>query len=388
MSRRTVYPTSVWITWVLIIPLALLCLGIVLLVTTELGNLPFDSGGLWWLGGVVPLAGLLFLYGVIRRQRAISRFTSDELAPLLAARVSPGRQAFRAGLVVLALLMLTVAILGPRWGIYMEKQKVYGVDVVVAVDVSRSMLAEDVEPSRLERAKTEIRQQLTERRVFQRAHRLALLAFAGSTSLKVPLTTDYLAFRSKLADLSIHSAPRGGTAIAAAIQAATDLFAGSPEEATKIILLFTDGEDHEGQAVEAAKAAYEDHGIRVFTVGVGDAGRTVGAQVPASDRPNGTPLLYDGQIVFSKLDVAGLRQIADVGNGQYAPVQDLYALVDAVSKMRRAELSAEERKRHKPRYQWFVAMALLLLGLETFVAEYAKGGDGLPKRTWQVEGQS
>ena len=286
---------------------------------------------------------------------------------------------------VLAVVMLVAAILGPRWGIYMEKRSVYGVDIVVAVDVSRSMLAQDIEPSRLERVRREIRQQLTERRVFQGAHRLALLAFAGSTSLSVPLTTDHLAFRSKLTDLSIHSAPRGGTVITRAIRAAGDLFAKSPEEATKIILLFTDGEDHEGNPVEAAAEAYANHGIRLFTIGAGDAGGTFGAEVPASDTGDGTHVLYDGQIVFSKLDVAGLRQIAEAGHGEYAPVQDLHLLVDAIAKMRRAELSTEERQRHKPRYQWFLAMALLLLGLETMLSDHSKHDEGLPRRAWQVE---
>ncbi len=385
MSRRALYPTSTWVLWVLVVPLAVMVLGVALVAMTEIGQLPFDNGALWWIGGAVPLASLFFLYGVLRRRRAVARFASVELAPLLATRVRPGRQAFRAGLIVLALLMLFAAILGPRWGIYMEKEKVRGVDVVVAVDVSRSMLAQDLTPNRLERAKREIRQQLTERAVFQRAHRLALLAFAGTTSLKIPLTTDHLAFRSKLEDLSIYSAPRGGTAIARAIEAATDLFASSPEEATKILLLFTDGEDHEGQPIEAAAQAHEEHGVQVFTIGVGDPARTVGAEVPASDKGDGKPVLYDGQIVFSKLDVAGLKQIAEAGHGEYAPVKSLYSLIDAVSSMRRTELSTEERQRHKPRYQWFVALALLLLGLETLITGYPKTSADLPKRVWQME---
>ena len=384
MSLQTLYPAWMWVLWVLIVPLVILAGGIALLAT-DIGDLPFDNPELWWLGAAVPLAGLIYLYGMTRRRRSIRRFTSSQLAPLLAARMSPGRQAFRAGLTVTAIVMLVAAILGPRWGIYMEKHKVHGVDIVVAVDVSRSMLAQDVEPSRLERAKGEIRQQLTERAVFQRAHRLALLAFAGTTSLKVPLTTDHLAFRSKLANLSMYSAPRGGTAITQAIHAATDLFAKSPEEASKIILLFTDGEDHEGNSIEAVKEAYENHGIRVFTIGVGDPARTVGAEVPASDAGDGKQVLYDGQIVFSKLDVVGLKEMAEAGHGEYAPVQDVHVLVDAISKMRQEELSAEERQRHKPRYQWFVAMALLLLGSVTMMKDYAKNDAGPPRRVWQAE---
>jgi len=384
VSRRELYPLSTWLFWVIAVPLSLTALGIVVVATTEIGELPFDNPGLWWLGGAVPVAGLLYLYGLARRRRALSRFASPQLVPLLAARVSPQRQAIRASLFVLATVMLVGAIVGPRWGIRLEKQKVYGVDVAVVVDVSRSMAAGDVDPNRIERAKREIRQQLTERAVFKRAHRLALLAFAGSTSLRVPLTTDHVSFRAKLESLSVGSMPRGGTAIGEALRDASDLFAKSPKEATKVVLLFTDGEDHEGGPIESAREIYERQGIRVFTVGVGDPSRTIGAEVPAEDGSSRKPLLYDGQIVFSKLDVSGLRAIAEAGHGQYAPVQDFHVLVDAVSDMWRSELTTEERKRHIPRYQWFVAAALILLGLESIIGECKPRADEL-QRVWQQE---
>ncbi len=385
MSRRVLYPLSTWITWALLLPLALMALGFAVVATTDVHTLLFDNPHLWWLGGAGPLAGLLALYGVARRRRALERFTSAELAPLLAGRISPSRQALRTSLVVIAILMIVAAVIGPRWGMHLEKQKVHGVDIVVALDVSRSMLAEDIEPNRLERAKRVIRQQLTERAVFQHAHRLALVAFAGSTSLKAPLTTDHMSFRSKLEAVKVGSAPRGGTAIAEAIRAATDLFAKSPQEASKIILLFTDGEDHEGGPVEAAKTAFEKHDIRTFTIGVGDPARTVGVQVPAREDDTRKPLLYDGQIVFSKLDVAGLQLIADAGGGRFAAIHELHRLVDAIAGMRKVELTTEERFRHKPRYQWFLAVALVLLGLETMISERRSSVADLPQRVWQQE---
>ncbi len=385
MRRRSLYPLSTWAAWVLLVPVVLIVAGFLVVATTEAQTLLFDNPHQWWLGAAAPVGGLIVLYGVIRRRRAVERFASAELAPLLTARLSPARQALRAGLIVLALLMIAAGIIGPRWGIHLEKQKVRGVDAVVALDVSRSMLADDIEPSRLERAKRDIRQQLTERTVFQHASRLALVAFAGSTSLKLPLTTDHLAFRSKLEAITVGSAPRGGTAIAEAIRAATDLFATSPQDATKIILLFTDGEDHEGGPVEAAKVAYEEHGIRVYPVGVGDPRRTVGAQVPVDGGDRAKPLLYDGQIVFSKLDVAGLQRIAEAGGGQFAAMYELHRLVDAIAQMRKVELTTEERVRHKPRYQWFIAFALVLLGLETMISERGPSIKNLPQRVWQRE---
>jgi len=291
----------------------------------------------------------------------------------------------RAGIFVVALLLIVAAIIGPRWGMYLEKQRVFGVDIVVALDVSRSMLAEDVEPNRLARAKREIREQLVERAAFERNNRLALLAFAGSTTLRLPLTTDHLAFQNKLEALEVGAAPRGGTAIAKAIQDASDLFASSPPEATKLILLFTDGEDHEGDPVAAAKAAFDEHGIRTFTVAVGDPTQTVGARIPVYDHGQRKPLLYNGQIVFSKLDVPGLQAIADAGHGQYAPISEFNRLVDAMSGLRKTELTTEERKRHRPRYQWLLAAALILLYLETTISERRAATEEAVQRVWQLE---
>jgi len=384
MTQRQVYPLSTWVIWTLGLPGALLALGVALAAATDIGDLPFDNPGLWWLGGAGPVAGLMFLYGLARRRRALRRFTSDRLAALLASSVSPHRQALRASLVVLAIIMLTWAILGPRWGVYIEEQKVYGVDIVVALDVSRSMLAEDLEPNRLEHAKRAIRQQLTERAVFQRAHRLALMAFSGTTSLRVPLTTDHLSFRDRLESLKVGSVPRGGTAIAHALRDASDLFARSPEQATKIILLFTDGEDHEGDPVQEAQVLYERSDIRVFTIGVGNPARTVGAEVPSDDTAGAKPLLHDGQIVFSKLDSAGLREISGAGGGRYAPIGDLHVLVEAISEMSRTELAGEQRERHRPRYQWFLALALALVGIETLLSE-TRPGFHETRRVWQQE---
>jgi len=385
MNRRVLYPLALWCTWTMVVPLTFMALAALVVATSDAKTLVFDNPQLWWIGAVVPLGGLCWLYGVARRRQALSAFTSAELAPLLAPSVSPTRQALRAGLIILAFVMIVSALIGPRWGMYLEKQRVFGVDVVVALDVSRSMLAADLRPNRLERAKSELRQQLTERGAFKNAHRLGLLAFAGATSLRLPLTTDHVAFRSKLDALRVGVVSRGGTAIGQAIATAVDLFAKSPQQATKVILLCTDGEDHEGGPVEEAQAALKEHGIRVFTIGVGDPMRTVGAEVPAGDGGASKPLLHDGQIVFSKLDVEGLRKIATAGGGDYAPIAELNRVVDKIAGMRTTELTTEERMRHQPQYQWFVAIALLLLGAEMMIREVRRvSSDELP-RTWQQE---
>ena len=384
MTTPRLYPWLTWVLWAAVLPAGIVGVAVSLAALSQREDLMFDRLDLWWLVSAVPAASAVLLYAMFRRKQALVRFGSERLAPLLVARITPSKQAARGGLLVAAIAFLIMGIIGPRWGIYLEKQRVFGRDIIVALDVSKSMLAADVEPNRFERAKREIRQQLTERGSFVHENRLGLLAFAGSTSLRLPLTMDTVAFRSKLEQLPVGAAPRGGTAIGEAIRAATDLFAKSPPEAEKLIILFTDGEDHEGGPVEAAAQAWGDHGVRVYTVGVGDPARVVGAQVPSaagSDRP----LLHDGQIVFSKLNEPALMEIARSGGGDYVPVQQLFRIVNKIGGMKRTELSAEERMRHQPRYQWFVAAALVLLLLESLISDIRKTSTDRPGRVWQQE---
>lgn len=385
MKTCTIYPWPTWLFWTLALPLAVIAVGATVVATTGVDVLLFDRADRWWLGILGPAAGCVFLYGVSQRRRALERFASAKLAPLLTRRMSSGRPAMRAGLLVLAVLLIVAGLLGPRWGMYLQKQKVRGVDIVVALDVSRSMRARDVRPDRLALAKQRIREQLTERAVFSGAHRLALIAFAGSTSLRLPLSTDHQAFREKLEAVRVGSAPRGGTSIAAAIQKGMDLLSHSPEEATKLIMVFTDGEDHEGGAADAARLAWNEKGIRIYTIGVGDPLLSVGAQVPGPGGSLDKPLVYNGQIVFSKLDMPGLAAIAEAGSGRSIVVDDLHQLVDAIARMRKTELTTEERMRHKPQYQWFVAAAILLLILESTIGEQRKGESELGARVWQQE---
>lgn len=381
--RRNLYPFSAWLTAVIIIPIVLVGVGLLLVISVNRESLVFDGAAYWWTGALVPLIGALILFGAVRSRRATDRFAGAELAPLLCLRLSPMRKVVRGGLLVCALLFLAAAILGPRWGVYLDKQKIRGIDIVVALDVSRSMLARDLEPNRIGRAKQELSQQLTERGVFRGANRLGLIAFAGTTSLRLPLTTDHAAFRNKLGQLHVGSVPRGGTAIAKAIDAASDLFAISPPDATKIIVLVTDGEDHDGQPVEAAETAYKEHGIRVYTVAAGDPSSTVGAQVPMNENPGAPPLLHDGQIVFSRVADEELKAIAAAAQGEYVPLESFNRLVARMASLEGKELGTEERLRHRPQYQWFAAICLLLLFWEAALSETATRRRDELVRAWQ-----
>jgi len=383
--RRMLYPLGAWLTAVIVVPIALIVTGLVIVLAVDREELVFDGANYWWLGALVPMIGLLSFYGALRSRRAVERFAGAELAPLLCLRLSPSRKAIRAGMMVCAICFLAAAILGPRWGKFLDKQKIRGVDIVVALDLSRSMLARDVEPNRLTRAKRELSQQLTERGAFHGTNRLGLIAFAGSTSLRLPLTTDHAAFRNKLDQLRVGSVPRGGTAIAKAIDAATDLFAISPPDATKIILLVTDGEDHEGQPVEAAEAAFQEKGIRVYTVAAGDPSSTVGAQVPMNENPGAPPLLHEGQIVFSRVADEELKAIAAASQAEYTPLESFSRMVAKLASLEGKQLGTEERMRLRPQYQWFAAVCLLLLFWESVLSEIAPRRVDEPVRAWQQE---
>lgn len=366
-------------------PPVLIGLLVALIVFTDAGSLPMDRRALIYFVLLVPITGLGYWYGLIRRRRAMRRFALPQTAALLAAGVSPGRQALRAGMVLLALFLVIIALLGPRWGKYLEKREAYGVDVVVAMDVSRSMLARDLKPNRLEYAKGQLRIHLTERSAFANSNRLGLLAFAGSASMKAPLSLDHLFFQQALANININSAPRGGTAIAEAIYDSVGFFRSSPDEAMKILLVVTDGEDHEGGPVKAAEDVYNDYGIVTYTVGVGDPDSPVGAEVPSAPGPGAKPLVYDGQLVISKLEDKQLREIADSGQGKYVSIRDLGSLVNQLSDLQQQRLTTEERLRNRPRYQWFLAPAILLLLLEPMVRDRRRNGQTELERTWQQE---
>src|SRR5438445_9522308 len=218
---------------------------------------------LWLLAVTVSLLAWFLGWAWRKKQSLVAQFVQSRLLAQLSIGVSPARQKFRLALVVFAVACAMLALARPQWGFEWEEAKQRGLDIVVAIDTSRSMLAEDVQPNRLARAKLAA----LDLRKLARADRMGLVAFAGTAFLQCPLSSDDEAFRQSIDELNVNIIPQGGTALAEAIQTARLAFKDKTDN-HKVLVLFTDGEDHDGHAVDAAKEAAKD-GMRIFTIGVG-----------------------------------------------------------------------------------------------------------------------
>ncbi|MHC4208736.1 MAG: vWA domain-containing protein [Planctomycetota bacterium] len=332
---------------------------------------------LHWLWLVAAL-GLVLAVGFAVRHRDLCRFASEALLGRLAPATSIGRKYTGAVLVVLALVALVGALLDPRWGITYRQVQQRGIDLVVILDVSRSMLAEDARPNRLDRARQHIGD-LVDR---LGGDRVALVTAAGSAELKCPLTVDRGAFRLALATAMPDAAPRGGSLLGDALRLAGGAFTDEiPDH--KAVIVFTDGEDHGSYPLEAARRLHETLSVPVFTVGIGDSHE--GARIPIAVEGRRVYLTYDGQEVWSKMNAAVLRDIALATGGAYVPLGTgtvdmgrIYA--ERIEPIARREYEATTVKQHHPRYQWFAGLALLLLVVET-----ATGDRKVPPRRTRRE---
>ena len=274
-------------------------------------------------------------------------------------------------LVEIAIVMGLVALAGPQFGEQYEVVIPRGSDLYVIIDVSRSMLADDVVPTRLGRAKADV-SALVNR---LQGERIGLIAFAGQAVVKCPLTVDYDSFRRALDELDPNSAPRGGTAIGDAIRKALEVFNANAER-DQSILLITDGDDQQSYPLEAAALAAERQ-VTVFTVGLGDA--ETGSRVP--QKANSSAFMeHEGQQVWSKLDSKLLQEIALKTSGVYIPAgtraYDLGQLyVDHLQGKRGKDAEGQQRMRRAERYQFFLAIALFALIADWCLSPYAKKRD-------------
>ncbi|MCB9654859.1 MAG: VWA domain-containing protein [Deltaproteobacteria bacterium] len=312
----------------------------------------------------------LFLYGYWRqrerRARALSSAGDRGLILALVDEKNASMGWARLILIGGAIALITVALARPQWGLRTELRKGRGIDLVVALDLSRSMLARDVVPSRLDLAKVELTQMISR----LSGDRVGLVGFTSAAVPFCPLTIDHAAFNLQLKDASPDDLPRGGTAIADAIDESVRMLTASGlSGAAKSILIVTDGEEHEGQPEVAAKKAHEQ-GIEVHVVGIGS--RT-GEPIPLYDEHGGLKgYLKDanGQTVVSRLNEAILKSIADQGGGLVALPQengslDLSSVRNHLLTLKRAEHEARKIRFYEERFQWALIPAALLLFLAT-----------------------
>jgi Ca-activated chloride channel homolog len=323
-----------------------------------------------WLYLILPLAIgwlLLSLYSQRRRRRAALSFVSQAMQSRILPVDSRARFWLKLLLREAAIVFGLVVLAGPRFGTQYEQVIPRGSDLYVLIDVSRSMLAQDVPPSRLGRAKADVAALVNR----LEGERVGLIAFAGAAVVKCPLTVDYDAFRRSLEELDPGSAPRGGTAIGDAIRKALEVFH-SRGERDQAILLITDGDDQQSYPLEAAAVAAERH-VTIFSVGLGDADQ--GARIPQSAQSQ-TYLEYQGQQVWSKLDGKLLKEIALKTSGVYVPVgtraYDLGELYKDYLQGRRGSAALSHRRiRRAEQFQIFLALALAALLADLFTRPYA-----------------
>jgi Ca-activated chloride channel homolog len=309
------------------------------------------------------LAGFL-VWAWRKRQRLITHFVQDRLLAQLTVGVSRPRQKLQMVLAGLAVVCAGLALARPQWGFVMEEARQRGLDIVVAIDTSRSMLADDLRPNRLERAK------LAALDVMRVAHsdRLALVPFAGTAFLQCPLTLDQEAFRQNVQALGVGIMPQGGTALAEAIRVSHAAFEKGTDN-TKVMLLLTDGEDHEEGALEAARKAAGE-GLRIFTLGVGTS---EGEVLRELDEQGGTTYVRDaqGEVVKSRLNEGLLRQLAAEAGGFYLPLQASAAVEtlyeQGLSGLTKSDLASREYRRYHERFQWPLGLAMILLIVELFL---------------------
>ena len=320
----------------------------------------------FWAFALFPVLLVLFFRNEARRAKLLRLLVAARLQDRLAGSVSVGRRRFRFLLLLLGLACVIGALAQPRRGFTWVQAERKGRDVLLAIDCSKSMLATDLAPNRLGRARLAAQDLIGQ----LGGDRAGLIAFAGSAFLQAPLTVDYGAVLDSLKELNTEIIPLGGSNITAAIKAAVEAF-GKGESEHRALILFTDGEELDDDAVKAAEELKGT--VRIFTVGIGSAD---GSLIPVPGADGGTAFVKDagGQFVKSRLDEERLRKIAESTGGFYVhlesgPAETLQIVRDGLAPMKEQDLDAQTSRRPIERYQWPLAAGLLLLASAMFVGE-------------------
>ena len=316
---------------------------------------------LWWLI-TIPVFVIAYIIYTKRKSRQLAEFGDSELMALLMPDASKNRPVWKFCLLIVALILLIVAAARPQYGQKEKTIKRHGIEVMVALDISNSMLAEDVVPNRLDRAK----QMLSKMIDNMVDDKVGLVVFAGEAFTQLPITCDYVSAKMFLNTITPSMIQTQGTAIGAALQTAITSFGTQDSEAGRAIILITDGENHEDDAIAAAKQAHE-LGIQVFVIGIG--------------KPEGSPIPKLGtndyfkdrsrQVVVSRLNEEMCQQIAQAGSGIYVRCDNtntaMRAMQQELDRIATSELETTVYADYNEQYQSFVLIALMLLVIEFFI---------------------
>lgn len=326
-----------------------------------------SANSIHWLWLVLGTA-VLSLLAISWAHRAARKFASTELIDRFLSSHNHWKSLASLLLTAVAMVLLVVCLMDLRWGKVQRDIPQKGIEIIFSLDISRSMLAEDVSPNRLERAKQMIKDTVDE----MAGDRVGLAIFAGQARLKIPLTSHYEDFKLALDEVDPIDIVRGGSRLGDAIRIASDGFLSKTNE-HKAIVLLTDGEDQESEPLEAARNAKEEQGVRIFTIGLGDF--EVGSRIPIEDDVRGSDFVqYQGQQVWSKLNGEVLAQVAKETGGAYIPagtkqvnMADVYH--GFITNVEQKEFETAKINSYEARFQWFLAPAILLLVIETLLRQ-------------------
>lgn len=312
---------------------------------------------------IIPVIWGVYLYGVFRRKRNLKKYGRLTVLEPLMPDVSRYKPATKFYLQTAALLVLILVMAGPQFGSKLETVKKQGVEIMIALDVSNSMLAKDISPNRLEKSK-----QILSKLVDELSNdKVGLIVFAGDAYTQIPITSDYVSAKMFLSSINPGMVPTQGTAIGAAINLAMRSF--TPDKADKAIIVITDGENHEGNAVEMAKRAAEK-GIRVNVVGIGSP---EGVPIPINERNNDFRKDREGNVVISKLNETMGQQIAAAGNGIYVRADNtnsaLRVLTGEIKKMNKSDIESRVYSEYDEQFQVLAWLVLALLLIDIFILD-------------------
>jgi len=326
----------------------------------------FENTVFLWALLLIPLLAVIYWFGQYQSRKKLHRWGDEHLLASLMPLASNPKKNWKFTIFLVALGAVIFGLARPQFGSKLTETKRKGVELMIGLDVSNSMLAEDIQPSRLESAKRAISKLVDE----LENDKIGLIVFAGEAYIQLPMTTDFGAAKLFLSSVNTEIVPRQGTSIGAAIELASRSF--TPEaDKSKAIVIITDGENHEEGAIEAAKAAVEKD-IVVHTIGMGLA---KGAPIPVLTQYGQKDYRKDheGNVIVSKLDENLLRDVATAGNGIYIRANNsnagLKTLFDEINKMEKQDIEARVYSEYEEQFQYLIALAIFLLVLELFILE-------------------